>query len=144
MDKGRRSCMAWTSSRVAAKYNFCGLQCLGYEQHDQGFKYRQGDEIFASPNRPARFWSPPSLLLHEYRDCFRGGESAETRVTPHCLVRRFKMSENIPHVREGVGYVKIQLSFILFIMLTTTCFGHCGPSSGHKNIYRGKLRRVWP
>ena len=23
---------------------------------------------------------------------------------------------------------------ILFIMLTTTCFGHCGPSSGHKNL----------
>jgi len=21
-------------------------------------------------------------------------------------------------------------------MLTTTCFGHCGPSSGHKNVYR--------
>ena len=44
--------------------------------------------------------------------------------------------------RGGVGYVKTQLSFILFIMLTTTCFGHCGPSSGHKNIYRGKLYRV--
>ena len=32
-------------------------------------------------------------------------------------------------------YVKTQLSCILFIMLTTTCFGHCWPSSGHKNIY---------
>jgi len=42
-----------------------------------------------------------------------------------------------------VGYVKTQLSCILFIMLTTTCFGHCGPSSDHKNIYRGKLYRVW-
>jgi len=27
---------------------------------------------------------------------------------------------------EGVGYIKTQLSCILFIMLTTTCFGHCG------------------
>ena len=43
---------------------------------------------------------------------------------------------------EGVGYIKTQLSCILFIMLTTTCFGRCGPSSGHKNVYRGKLYRV--
>ena len=34
---------------------------------------------------------------------------------------------------ECVGYVRTQLSCILFIMLMTTCFGHCGPSSGHKN-----------
>jgi len=45
-------------------------------------------------------------------------------------------------IREGVGYVKTQMSCILFIMLTT-CFDHCGPSSGHKNVYRGKLYRVW-
>ena len=45
-------------------------------------------------------------------------------------------------IREEVGYVKTQLSFILLVMLTTTCFGHCGPSSGHKNVYRGKLYRV--
>jgi len=45
--------------------------------------------------------------------------------------------------REGVGYVTTQMSCILFIMLTTTCFGHRGPSSGHKNVYRGKLYRVW-
>ena len=44
--------------------------------------------------------------------------------------------------REGVGYIKTQLSCILFIMLKATCFGHCGPSSGHKNVYRGKLYRV--
>ena len=41
-------------------------------------------------------------------------------------------------ITEGVGYVKTQLSCILLIMLTT-CFGHYGPSSGHKNVYRGKL-----
>jgi len=35
----------------------------------------------------------------------------------------------------GVGYVKTQLSCVLFIMLTTTCFGQCGSSSGNKNIY---------
>jgi len=57
--------------------------------------------------------------------------------------------------REGKEYVKTQLSCILFIMMTTTCFGHCGPSLGHKYIYiyiyiererereRGKLYRVW-
>jgi len=39
--------------------------------------------------------------------------------------------------REGVGYIKTQLSCIIFIM-AATCFGHCGPSSGHKNTYRGK------
>ena len=40
-------------------------------------------------------------------------------------------------IREGVGYVKTQLSCILFIVLMTTCFGHCGPSWGHKKVYRG-------
>jgi len=30
-----------------------------------------------------------------------------------------------------------------FFMLTTTYFGPCGPSSGHKNINRRKLYRVW-
>jgi len=42
----------------------------------------------------------------------------------------------------GGEYIKTQLSCILFITLTTTCFGQCGPSSGHKNVYRGKLHRV--
>jgi len=54
----------------------------------------------------------------------------------------FVVEQRMSGMREGVGYVKTQLSCILFIMLTTTCFGHCGPSSGHKNIYRGKLYRV--
>jgi len=44
-------------------------------------------------------------------------------------------------IREWVGYVATQLSCILFIMLTT-CFGQFGLSSGHKNVYRGKLYRV--
>jgi len=44
---------------------------------------------------------------------------------------------------EGVGTSNHNWLCILFIMLTTTCFGHCGPSSGHKNVYRGKLYRVW-
>ena len=35
-------------------------------------------------------------------------------------------------IMEGVRYVKTQLSFILLIMLTTTCSGHCGPSSCQK------------
>jgi len=51
--------------------------------------------------------------------------------------------EKLSTVNWGGGYVKTQLSCILFIMLTTTCFGHCGPYSGHKNVYRGKLSRVW-
>jgi len=45
---------------------------------------------------------------------------------------------HIEALRESVGYVKTQLSFIPYIILTTTCFGHCGPSSGHKSVYRGK------
>jgi len=45
-------------------------------------------------------------------------------------------------IREGMGYVKTQLSCILLVMLTTTCFGHGRPSSGHENVYRGKLYRV--
>ena len=33
--------------------------------------------------------------------------------------------------------------YILFIMLSSTCFGHCGPSSRHKNVCWGKLYSVW-
>jgi hypothetical protein len=43
--------------------------------------------------------------------------------------------ENAVIVREGVRYVRTQPSCVLFIMLMTTCYGHCGPSSGHKNVY---------
>jgi len=44
----------------------------------------------------------------------------------------------------GRGWVRQNTTVsILFIMLLTTCFGHCGPSSGHKKIYGGKLYRVW-
>jgi hypothetical protein len=50
--------------------------------------------------------------------------------------------QDVDVVREGVRYVRTQLSCILFIMLTTICFVHCGPSSGHKNMYRGKLYTV--
>ena len=32
-------------------------------------------------------------------------------------------------------YVKTQLSCIPFIMLTTTCFDHCGPSSSQVHLY---------
>jgi hypothetical protein len=31
---------------------------------------------------------------------------------------------------------------ILFIMPTTTCFGRCRPSSGHKLYHEGKLYRL--
>ena len=49
-------------------------------------------------------------------------------------VHEIVLGSNIRNViREGVGYVKTQLSFILFIWLTTTCFGHSGLSSGHEN-----------
>ena len=33
---------------------------------------------------------------------------------------------------ERVGYVKTQLFSMLIIMLTTMCFSHCLPTSGHK------------
>ena len=36
-------------------------------------------------------------------------------------------------IREGVGTSKHKCLVSYFVMLTTTCFGHCGPSSGHKN-----------
>ena len=36
-------------------------------------------------------------------------------------------------IRRGRGTSKHNCLCILFIRLTT-CFGHCGPSSGHKNI----------
>jgi len=37
-------------------------------------------------------------------------------------------------IEEVVGTSKHNFLCILFIMLTTKCFGHCGPSSGHKNV----------
>ena len=45
---------------------------------------------------------------------------------------RLRMLENrvLRKTREAVGYVTTQLFCILFIILTTTCFDHCGPSSG--------------
>jgi len=43
-------------------------------------------------------------------------------------------------IRKWVGTSKHNCLCILFIMLTT-CFGHCGPSSGHKNV-RGELYSV--
>jgi len=49
----------------------------------------------------------------------------------------FVVEQRISGIREWVRYVTTQLSCILNIMLTTTCFGHCGPSSGHRNVYRG-------
>ena len=42
----------------------------------------------------------------------------------------------------GGGVRQNKTAFILLIMLTT-CFGHCGPSSGHKNVYRGNLYRYY-
>jgi len=44
---------------------------------------------------------------------------------------------------SGGGVSKHNCLVSYFITLTTTCFGHSGPSSGHKNLYRGKLYRVW-
>ena len=38
-------------------------------------------------------------------------------------------------IRNGLGMSKHNSLYILFNMLTATCFGHSGPSSGHKNIY---------
>jgi len=46
-------------------------------------------------------------------------------------------------LQRGWGTSKHNCPVSYFIMLTTTCFGPCGPSSGHKNVYRGKLYRVW-
>jgi len=60
-----------------------------------------------------------------------------------CNIIRCNIPVVLQAIREGVGYVKTELPCTLFIMLTTTCFGHWGPSSGHKNVYRGKLYRVW-
>ena len=47
---------------------------------------------------------------------------------------------------RGWGTSKHNCLVHYFIMLTTTCFGHCGPSSGNKNSYtllrRGTLSSV--
>jgi hypothetical protein len=44
--------------------------------------------------------------------------------------------------KEGVGMPNTTDFCILFIMLTTTCFGRCGPSSSHKIVSQGKLYRL--
>jgi hypothetical protein len=38
-------------------------------------------------------------------------------------------------IMKGLGTSEHYSLCILFNMLTTTCFGHSGPSSGHKHIY---------
>jgi len=42
------------------------------------------------------------------------------------------MEEDDDYV-DGIGTTKHNCLFICFIRLTTTCFGHCGPSLGYKN-----------
>jgi len=37
----------------------------------------------------------------------------------------------------GWGTSKHNCLLSYFIILTTTCFSHCGPFFGHKNVYRG-------
>ena len=69
-----------------------------------------------------------------------GCAGAGFRSKPYTNIQDIKISSGI---REGMGYVKTQLPCVLFIVLTTTCFGQCGPSSGHNNVYRVKLYRVW-
>jgi len=41
--------------------------------------------------------------------------------------------EKYDDYEEGTGTSKHNCLCTCFIRLTTTCFGHCGPSSGHKN-----------
>jgi hypothetical protein len=45
--------------------------------------------------------------------------------------------------KEGIGPSNTtDLCITLFIMLTTTCFGHCRPSSGHKIVSQRKAIQV--
>jgi hypothetical protein len=45
--------------------------------------------------------------------------------------------------KEGVGPSNTtDLCIILFIMLTTTCFGRCRPFSGHKIVSQRKTIQV--
>ena len=103
----------------------------------------------------------PTPPFHIFPHYLTNGKIFEKRKLLHvkCVILCINLFGNISHsknngarydrkcmlvlVRERVGYVRTQLSCILFIVLTTTCFGNCGPSSGHKNVYRGKLYTVW-
>ena len=52
-----------------------------------------------------------------------------------CIIFRCIIPVVFYAIRKGVGASKHNGLCILFIMLaTTTRFGHCGPSSGHKNL----------
>ena len=40
------------------------------------------------------------------------------------------------HVSATVGHLQVTKKiYIYYFVMLTTCFGHCGPSSGHKNVY---------
>jgi len=43
------------------------LQRLGYGLDGPRFKFRQQQDIFLYSKAPDKFWSPPSLLLNDYR-----------------------------------------------------------------------------
>ena len=61
----------------------------------------------------------------------------------HRVIRKLKFqgrSINNNINLRGVNTSKHKCLCMCFIRLTT-CFGNCGPSLGHKNIYRGKTIR---
>jgi len=61
-------------------------------------------------------------------------------ILSHMMTRNIISLTN--EIVDPIDEMTFHVSCILLNMLMMTCFGHCGPSSGHKNIYRGKLYRV--
>ena len=86
-----------------------------------------------------------SLLCYE--QLWRGwSTSKHNRLVSYLLCWRRHVSATVGHLQVTKIYIEenyTEYDHTYFIMLTTTCFGHCGPSSVHKNVYRGKLYRVW-
>jgi len=136
-EQRRRRRMSKTSERICDKYNTrpptpYPVQRYFTVRHIHLSIHRSASHTCLTGNN---MW--PSTLSYVARWGLQFPQILTNSPTHNPIRNRHKWTS----IRDGVGYVKTQLSCILFIMLT--CFGHCGPSSGHKNVYRGKLYRVW-
>jgi hypothetical protein len=73
---------------------------------------------------------------------WKTGEACRNSYVILLILFLFPFRNNSCHYKEGVVTSNTTDLCILFIMLTTTCFGRCGPSSGHRIVSRGKLYRI--
>jgi hypothetical protein len=74
----RKSVFGICSRNMGSRDSIVGMT-TGYGLEDRGIGVQAPvrSRIFSSPQRPDRFWGPPSLLSNGYRRLFPGGKAAE-------------------------------------------------------------------